>query len=348
MKAVYGFPPFNLAGLLWHHTCWGWAVIEDYLFYISFLFFCRATAWYESGSFYIWIKLLFLYFMHLQVCWFQCYHCVLKKKKKMDRGWFPSAVTCLICLFAPSDDLNDDEEKAEELALGSTGFRGESTAPVDNFYSGQQNFGVYADDDLESRDQGALPPATSTGSTTIDTPTLTVQCRKESFQIALRAGSVSGVKVKGMCRGVFVCISHPTPPSRIDAWQLAILLPTPDSKNANYILVTKLPKGCGYQVNDEQNTVTIPFTGCHVKARVNCNVSVYARYWNMAECLDCVSLSLKGCLMMITGKQLHSRAAVSWPAERFYCILWGDRSPNPSHQWPKCKMYSTKCSTACV
>lgn len=128
----------------------------------------------------------------------------------MDRGWFPSAVTSSICLCAPSDDLNDDEEKAEELASGSTGFGDERTAPVENFYSGQQNFGVSADDDLESRYQGASPPATSTGSTTIDTPTVTVQCRKESFQIALRAGSVSGVKVKGMCRGVFICIIHPS------------------------------------------------------------------------------------------------------------------------------------------
>lgn len=127
-------------------------------------------------------------------------------------GWFPPAVTCSICFFPPSDDPYDDEEKFEELASESTGFRDERTEPVDSFYSGQQNFGVYADDALESRSQGASPPATSTGGTAIDTPTLTVQCRKESFLIALRAGSVSGVRVKGMCQGGHLHYSPPHPP----------------------------------------------------------------------------------------------------------------------------------------
>lgn len=48
--------------------------------------------------------------------------------------------------------------------------------------------------------------------------------------------------------------------------------PFSDSKNARSLSVMAL-LNCGYQVNYELNTVTIPFTGCHVKTRVNCNVS---------------------------------------------------------------------------
>lgn len=126
-------------------------------------------------------------------------------------AWLASTCSPLFNLpLPPSDDPYDDEEKFEELASESTGFREERTAPVDSVYSGQKNVGVYADDALESRYQGASPPATSTGSTAIDTPTLAVQCRKESFQIALRAGSVSGLKVKGMCQGVH--LHYPPPP----------------------------------------------------------------------------------------------------------------------------------------
>lgn len=134
-------------------------------------------------------------------------------------GWFPPAVTCSICF--PSDD-HDDEEKLEELASESTGLRDERTSPVDSFYSGQQNSGVYADD-LESRYQGASPPATLTGSTAMDPP-FTVQCREESFQIALRAGSVSGVKVKGMCQGVHLSCP-PIPPPKLMLDNLQALSP---------------------------------------------------------------------------------------------------------------------------
>lgn len=128
-----------------------------------------------------------------------------------ERGLFPPAVACSICLFPRSDNpyAEDEDEEAEEFASESAGFRDKSIAPVANIYPGQQKFGVHAND-VESGYQAAPSQATSTGSTATDTPTLTVQCRKESFQIALRAGRLSAVKVKGMCQGAFkYIISHP-------------------------------------------------------------------------------------------------------------------------------------------
>lgn len=170
------------------------------------------------------------------------------------RGLFLPAVTCSICLFPPAENRDYDRDVEDQWASEGKGLQDEHAAPDGNFYT-------------------ALSPATSSGSATIDTPTLTVQCSKDSFLIVLRAGRLSDVHVKGMCQGAAVCKTT-TATCKID---LKLTRPPfSDSKNARNLSVTALPN-CGYQVNYEKNTVTVPFTGCHVQTRVDCNVSGYAR-----------------------------------------------------------------------
>lgn len=94
--------------------------------------------------------------------------------------------------LSPSDNHGYVPEEGEQLASEGTGFRDGRTAPEADFYAGS-NFGS---SDLEGRYPVALSSASSAA---IDTPTLTVQCREDGFQIALRAGSLNDVRIKGMC-----------------------------------------------------------------------------------------------------------------------------------------------------
>lgn len=118
------------------------------------------------------------------------------------------AATIYLFHLSPSENLDYDRQEAEEeeepLASGGTGFRDEHSAPDANFYAVPE-FGT--SDALESGYPVAWPSATSSGSAAIDTPPLTVQCSKDSFQIALHAGRLSDVHVKGMCQGAAVCKS---------------------------------------------------------------------------------------------------------------------------------------------
>lgn len=125
------------------------------------------------------------------------------------------AVTCSICLVPALENFDDDsKEDAEEVPLERTGFLDKSTAPVGNFYLSHQGSGVYINDDDEphksdSSYHGASPPETSAG--TMDSPTLSVQCRKGSFHIVLHAGGPSDVQVKGTCRGAIIqVVPHPS------------------------------------------------------------------------------------------------------------------------------------------
>lgn len=130
------------------------------------------------------------------------------------------------------------------------------------------------------------------------------------------------------------------PPSKINAWQLTSPLPTPDSKNANYLFVTELPPVCGYQVDYQQNAVTIPFTGCHVKSRVNCNVSVYARYWNTAGVLQLCGFSWKAAWWLqannYTVELLYPDQRSELRALPAYCVVNGALAPRTSGQNAKC------------
>lgn len=101
-----------------------------------------------------------------------------------------------------SENLDYEREEEEQLASEGTDFLDEHKTPNANSYTAQR-FGTSGD--LERRNPVALPSTTSTSSTASDTPTLTVQCGKEGFQIALHAGRLSDVHVRGMCQGASKC-----------------------------------------------------------------------------------------------------------------------------------------------
>lgn len=113
-------------------------------------------------------------------------------------------------LLSPPENLDDDHdgEEQEQLVSEDAGFRDERTATDGNFYA-PLKFGAHARDALERGHPVASPLTASTNAAAIDTPALTVKCSKASFQIALRAGRLRDVHVKGECRSARSLPHHP-------------------------------------------------------------------------------------------------------------------------------------------
>lgn len=101
-----------------------------------------------------------------------------------------------------SENYGYDSEEEEQLAPEGTGFQDETAAPYTYNYIAPESG---ESDALENEYPEALPSTTSTGNVATDTPILTSECSTSAFQIALSAGRLKDIHVKGMCQGASMC-----------------------------------------------------------------------------------------------------------------------------------------------
>lgn len=99
-------------------------------------------------------------------------------------------------------------------------------------------------------------PRSNTGFTSQSSTGLNVDCSDAAFKITLPTGLLSEVKVLGM----YLALSFVLECLKLQLSMIFIL--HPGSKHL--LPVMEAPASCDYDVNLFQDTLTVPFTGCHV------------------------------------------------------------------------------------
>ncbi|XP_033493670.1 zona pellucida sperm-binding protein 4-like [Epinephelus lanceolatus] len=152
----------------------------------------------------------------------------------------PEGVTSTITMTDDSSDF-DNEDTDPEDAFPEV--EGASTSENANpFADHDHGFQLEFDDTPSRHWDGSsddfpvefvyAPPRSWSGSTCPSSSGLDVVCSEVGFQITVRTGSLSDVKVLG---------------------------------SKELLSVVDAQESCGYEVNFFQNTLTVPFTGCNVK-----------------------------------------------------------------------------------
>ncbi|KAE8281905.1 Zona pellucida sperm-binding protein 1 Zona pellucida glycoprotein 1 [Larimichthys crocea] len=142
------------------------------------------------------------------------------------------------------------------------------------------------DDGFEVEFEDA-PPRSWTSSTSRSSSELGVVCSDFGFQITLPSGPLSEVKILG----------------------------------SNELLsVTDAPASCGYKVNSLKNTLTVPFTGCHVKPGGGCYANSYSMQLLYVDDFDQTQVATASCE---GGKGKFNRGLLPRAQPAFKC------SPTP-------------------
>ncbi|KAG8005297.1 Zona pellucida sperm-binding protein 4 [Nibea albiflora] len=153
------------------------------------------------------------------------------------------------------------------------------------------------------------PPRSWTSSTSQSSTELGVVCSDFGFHITLPSGPLSEIKTLG----------------------------------SNELLsITNAPASCGYKVDSLKNTLTVPFTGCHVKTGGSCNANSYSLQLMYIDDFDQTQVATASCEGG-KGKFKHGLLPRAQPA---YKCSPTPAPPTPSKAQSECKLDTASISSS--